>query len=174
MYLSKLHKDSFITKLPSQSPTQGTSLLFPSPIFPQNRFFVCVFFYSALFLRLIHSPQLPDHLVASCSPTSGPPKLTRHPPRSGDLKPLRALPLTFAQAVSARRSPPRLAPPVKECFGQSSSEAPPLRVYWSLPPKSRLPSFQPRLPAPQPLFSFPLSHEAVASPKWEEREEGGK
>ena len=60
LYLSKLHRDSFITKDPSQSPTQGTSLLFPSPIFPQNSFFFfsILLFFSFLFTLL----NFPDHL----------------------------------------------------------------------------------------------------------------
>lgn len=68
--------------------------------------------------------------------------------------------------------------PSSQAFSLSASQAPPLKSYWLL--FLRVPPLQlaARLPAPFPLFSFPLSHEAVANPKWEGRsrgrERGGK
>ena len=127
-------------------PNSGHLSTFPLSNFSSESFLCVCVFYSALFLRLIHSPQLPDHLVASCSPTSGSPKLTRHPPRSGDLKPLRALPLTFAQAVSARRSPPLTRPARKRMFRPVFKRSPApsslLVIASKVPP--------PELPAPPP------------------------
>lgn len=79
---------------------------------------------------------------------------------------------------SRLRAPPT-SPAPKKPFSQSSPEAPPPpRLLATTPKKSRLFKLPVLLPAPLPLFSFPLSHEAVANPKWEGRgrgrEGGGK
>ena len=132
------------------------------------QFFLRIAFFFFLFCSFspsysLSSTSLTIYLVASFSSRSGPPKLTRHAPRSGDLKPLRALPLTFAQAISARRSPPGLAPPGKECFGQFSSEAPPPSSLLVFAPKSPAS----RASSPASLPRSPCFHSPCHTRQWQ-------
>lgn len=153
MYLRQTSQRPLHYKGSIPIPNSGHLSTSPLSNFPQNRFY----FFSILlfFLLLIHSPQLPRPSGGQFQFRVAPRKLTRHPPRSGDLKPLRAS-LSPLLRRSPLNSPTPTRPARKRMFRPGSKRSPApsclLVIAHKVPPPR---ASSPASPCPAALVFIP-------------------